>query len=951
MIVHSVLYQILNRKNLLIAFLLITSISSRAQQLIQDGEKLYLSNTLIVKVDSGIFPEQLTKALTKVSVTNTKELYPTESIFKKGDGSVNLGGIYLVEYNTTEDPLILAEEVAGMPGVLWAEPKYIRKVCYTPVDSFYSIGEQENLMQINAPSAWDITKGDKKIIIGIVDTGVDWLHPDLVENIYKENDSLVPGSDLGGDIVRPDNDPSEDINTKGLYHGTAVAGIASAVSDNTIGIASIGFRCSILPVKASVKNYFRNDGLYILYGAEGIKWAADHGAKVINCSWGGYGYSAYEQSVIDYAISKGAVVVAAQGNDGSNADFYPANYNGVLSVGWLDTGPGVKTINKSANYGKKVAVFAPGSYINTTWQRPEQISPGIYGKAYGSSASAPHVSGLAGLLWSVFPDYTPKQIVERIRATSDLIDDYNDNSLKNLLGHGVINASRAVDKNVIAVSVRAEDIRFIDHGNGDKNFTPGEEVSIKMKFINYLSGVDNITIKLATTDEYTVIENGTFNTGSMGTHEIRSNELNAFKFKVAMDVPNNHTVSFLLQFIDGAGYTDFQWFDVEINKYNPRNLDFTIQTGKIILTMSSKGDLGFSDYPNNLVGKGFKYKTYGNLLYEGSFMYGTGPLNLMDAAHIKDQKSTDFVPKYSPTSQYWKTGNFLDSGAGSSALGILTTIFFKMIDNNYIIEYPMYQNSVIMDCILKNDTGNNIDSLYVGYYFDWDIPESNHYKDTTYFDNENKIAVTYNTTDSNAPFTGVGLVSDPKESCYYAIDNDAITGEIIFNDETGFSDSEKWHALSNGADKASGKSGNISYVISSGPYSILPGKRLKIAFAITAGSTLKEVTDAVRQSRLYYGAESWNIHEQHKLEFQLHQNYPNPFNPSTTISFSICRSGYVKLKVYNILGQEVATLLDGFLTPQTINIKFDGTGLPSGVYVYCIEQWGYIISRKMLLLR
>ena len=558
------------RNYLLSILLVVLSVASlSAQQVIQNGKKLYLSNTLIVKVKNNISSAQFTTALAKFSINNATELYPKNSFLNKKAAAAILSGIYLVKYNTMEDPEKLAAEVARMPDVLWAEPKYIQRICYAPDDSLFISGDQENLIQINAPAAWDKTTGNKNIIIGIVDNGVDWQHPDLAENIYMENDSLVPGSDLGNQ----DNDPSEDISPGVTYHGTLVAGVTGAVTDNEIGIASVGFNCSILPVKASVKNFNDAQGLpYILYGFEGIKWAADHGAKVINCSWGGYGYSAFNQAVIDYALAKGALVVAAQGNDSSSADFYPADYKGVLSVGWLDTGINVKTINKQANYGRKVKVYAPGSHIYSTWQRPTESSPAIYRQGNGSSLSTPHVSGLAGLVWSEFPHYTPMQIEERIRVSSDFIDDYHDNSYKYLLGHGAINASRATDKSVTAISVRADSIQFIDMGDGDGIFDPDEDVIIKLNFTNYLSPVNNVVATLGTNDSLVTIENGSVYIGSMDSLTTIFNTSGTFLFKLAQKIPHKYKIHFLLQYTNGNDYNDFQWIDIIANDTKPYSL-------------------------------------------------------------------------------------------------------------------------------------------------------------------------------------------------------------------------------------------------------------------------------------------------------------------------------------------------------------------------------------------
>jgi serine protease len=936
--------KIVSRKYFLFAlFFSVTTTSLSAQQVIQNGKTFYLANTLIVKVKGGTSLARLNKSLANYSITSAKEIYPSTGVLNKSAGSKILTGIYLVRYNTTENPVRLATEIAKSPDVLWAEPKYVRRVCLTPDDSIYSVGNQEYLNQIDATHAWDITTGDKKIIIGIVDVGVDWNHPDLAANIYMENGSLIPGSDLGGLHGTPDDDPSEDTNPAGRYHGTFIAGVASAVTDNKIGVASIGFNCSILPVKASKDDSRINGEALVEYGFEGIKWAADHGAKVINCSWGGYGHSEYEQSIIDYAISKGAIVVASYGNDSSNSNFYPAAYNGVLSVGWLNTGIGVKTVNPGANYGQNVKVFAPGSGIYSTWQRPEESSPGIYKSAGGSSASAPLVSGLAGLVCSIFPTYTPMQVLERIRVTSDYIDDYNKSLYRNLLGHGVINASHAVDKNITAISVRADSIHFIGSSDQEGIFGPGEEISVYIDFTNYLAKVDNITVTLTTKDTYITIENGTFNTGPMDTLTTISNELNVFRFKIAGNTPNNHSIDFLLKFSNGTDYTDFQWTNIKTT-----NSYLTHSNNNITLTVTSKGTLGFNDFPFNQAGQGFKYKGSKNLMFEGAFMYGISPSKIMNEARIIDRQKQDFIydapmKTFYHADEYYGVTRFSDSGAGTNALGIQTIL------SSYSSSESTEKNYISLISRLDNIASKNIEQLYAGYFIDWNIPEDDPGNDTTYFDNVNNIAIAYNTRDTASPYTAMGLINAESGFGFYAIDNKAISGPVQISDSNGFTDAEKWYALSNGVKKSSAGTVDISYIISAGPYNIPAGQGVVVEFVIGAGPTLQRAIDAILACRK---RRSGHV-EQIPSDFQLDQNYPNPFNSTTTIGYKLAADRRVTLKVYDILGRTVVTFVDRFqhVGEYRVQLSSDKYRLSSGVYFYRLTTGDFSSTKKMILIK
>lgn len=935
--------QIFSRKYCLIFLSITLSISSlSAQQVIQEGKTLYLSNTLVVKMKSGTTPALLNNILANYSINSAKEIYPSNDKLNKFRNTEILTGIYLIKYNSTEDPAGFASKVAKLPGVLWAEPKYVRRICYFPSDSLFQNGKQEYLAQIGAMNAWDKTTGNKKVIIAVIDTGVDWLHPDLAANIYMENGFLIPGSDLGGLNGIPDDDPLEDADSSNHYHGTLVAGIASAVTDNKIGVASIGFNCSILPVKVTKDNSRINGVPNILYGFEGIKWAVDHGAKIINCSWGGYPYSSYEQSVIDYAVANDAVVVASYGNDSSNTCFYPAAYKGVLSVGWANTGIGVKTINPAANYGERIKVFAPGTAIFSTWQRPSESSEGIYNEGSGSSLSAPLVSGLAGLVWSKFPFFTSRQVLERIRVTSDFIDDYRESSLRNLLGHGLINASRAVDENIKAISVRADSIHFVGSGNQEGIFGPGEEITVEVDFTNYLSAVNNVVVTLISTDKYITIKNSTFNTGQMGALTTISNKSNEFKFRIAQNAPDNHTVHLLLEYSDGEGYYDFQWTTMKVT-----NTFYTLSNNNYTLTVTSKGTLGFSDFPYNLVGEGFKYASSENLLFEGAFMYGTSSTRVMNAARILYQQKNDFkfiapIKTWSDEDTYIGITYFSDAGAGKNALGIETT--------QTSVSYSQGSESkyILLISSLNNITSNDIKQLYAGYFIDWNIPDSNSQQDTTYFDNVYKTAIACDINDTSAPYTAMALISAENDFGFYAIDNNSTSGPVQIGDSDGFTDAEKWYALSNGVKQSSAGIGDISYVISGGPYDIPAGQDVVVKFAMAAGSTLQEVHDAIKSCRQRFGIEPV---ETKPLVFRLFQNYPNPFNTETTIKYYIAKTSAVTLKIYDILGREVRTLVKENKAPGEYTAKLIGARLSSGVYYYTLQAGNFIQARKLVLLK
>ena len=267
--------------------------------------------------------------------------------------------IYTVAFEKNIDPLKLAAEYSNLPEVEYAEPIPVFYECEVPNDTRYS--ECQHLVQMMCPDAWDIHKGENNpVLVGINDSGVDWKHPDLVNNLFQNLgedadgdghvieyiDSLwqfdpgdVNGIDDEGNGYADDfvgwnfyPDDGSQVNnpwaSTANQHGTHVAGISAGSTNNGLGIASISWNVKFLPTK-----HGSNAGSSSIYNAyDGIKYLAEMGADVINCSWGGGGYSQAGQDIIDYAYSLGTVIIAAAGNNNSQALFYPAAYKNVVSV-------------------------------------------------------------------------------------------------------------------------------------------------------------------------------------------------------------------------------------------------------------------------------------------------------------------------------------------------------------------------------------------------------------------------------------------------------------------------------------------------------------------------------------------------------------------------------------------------------------------------------------------
>lgn len=273
--------------------------------------------------------------------------------------------------------------------VMSVEPNYIYRSDFTPNDA--SLDRQYAWGRISAFMAWDTTRGSSGVTVAVVDSGIQRTHPDL-------DAKIVPGYDFVSGDSAPDD---------GNGHGTHVAGTAAAETNNATGGAGTCPECRLMPIRV-----LDNNGNGTLANvANGIRWAVDHGAKVINLSLGGPGSSTL-QSAVDYASSKGAFLACAAGNSNtsSTSSSYPAAYSSCFAVASTTS---TDARSSFSNYGNWVEVAAPGSSIYSTW-----INSG-YNTISGTSMATPHVAGLAGLLAS--QGRTATQIRDRICSTSDRI--------------------------------------------------------------------------------------------------------------------------------------------------------------------------------------------------------------------------------------------------------------------------------------------------------------------------------------------------------------------------------------------------------------------------------------------------------------------------------------------------------------------------------------------------
>ncbi|MGX9706876.1 S8 family peptidase [Laceyella tengchongensis] len=324
-----------------------------AEEVDSQAGKLYAPGQVVVKYKANASASAVKSARAKANGT----------VMEKN----NKLGFEVVKVKGSVEATI--EKLKKDPNVEYAEPNYYLHASYTPNDPYFS-SRQYGPQKIQAPQAWDIAEGSGAKI-AIVDTGVQSNHPDLAGKVVG-----------GWDFVDNDSTPQD-----GNGHGTHCAGIAAAVTNNSTGIAGTAPKASILAVRVLDNS---GSGTWTAV-ANGITYAADQGAKVISLSLGGTVGNSGLQQAVDYAWSKGSVVVAAAGNAGNTAPNYPAYYSNAIAVASTD-----QNDNKSSfsTYGSWVDVAAPGSSIYSTYPTS------TYASLSGTSMATPHVAGVAGLLAS-----------------------------------------------------------------------------------------------------------------------------------------------------------------------------------------------------------------------------------------------------------------------------------------------------------------------------------------------------------------------------------------------------------------------------------------------------------------------------------------------------------------------------------------------------------------------
>ena len=565
------------------------------------SEMLINDNALLFCIDKhhpilDLSENQSNRSNVQIQLNNffeTISQYTIEPWLKSATKDDHSGDIYLNRiYRVTFDNVNRSElsgiknELNTLPFIYHVEYDYFSVPFYQPNDTRYN--QQWFIPKVQSDHAWDFwdinggdIPGSKDILLASVDTGVDWNHSDLINNVWQNlgedadgdgrtlefinNQWVFDPGDLNNvddddwdnnpntyidDLIGwdpagmngvDDNDPMP-LGSWGWSHGTHVAGLLGATTDNNKGVASSCFDCSILSVKVSDDN--QQNEVYITDGYDGILYAAkvgfyrtDRGFSIINNSWGSLYYNIFEQATIDVAHNDyNAIIIAAAGNDHIDSAHYPSSYEHVISVTATNSSERVNW----ATYHETVDLASPGEGIEST---VIQNNPNNENNAYdswsGTSMASPAAASVIGLLSSFNPEWGPEQLETMILATSDpIIYSINSNYLDGKIGQGRVDALRALATPLLPK---------IDLAEIDAQVITGDDSIIDSGELVYLTTIlyndpnwgiaSNPNISLNSISEYFEITNSNQAIDNINPGDVYLNIETPFEILISNDIP------------------------------------------------------------------------------------------------------------------------------------------------------------------------------------------------------------------------------------------------------------------------------------------------------------------------------------------------------------------------------------------------------------------------------
>jgi serine protease len=817
---------------------------------------------------------------------------------KKGQAT-RLSDIYFVETTTEVTRTSALKRIKNEASIIYAEPKPIPRLFDTANDPNHT--SQYYLGQMDMYRAWGVTQGDSTVVIGIVDTGTDLTHEDLDGKIAYNYADPVNGIDddmdgfvdnfFGWDLSENNNYPQADANG----HGVRVAGIAAAATNNEIGISGVGYNTTFLPVKTM------NSEGQLNTAWEGIVYATDHGAQIIVCSWGGVVPTNFGQDVIDYATYDcNALVVAAAGNSNNEDIYYPASLPNVLSV--AATNQNDQRWNGST-YGHTVDVSAPGAAIYAT------TLGNSYGNGWGTSFAAPAVAGVAALIKHQRPHLSALQIRQQIINTTYLLDTIPQNVLHaGKLGSGRVDGYQALTDTLVS------GLELLEMELSSAPM-PADTVHLTGKIINYLYPA-TVSASITSLSEYATVLDPQINFGIIGINSFAQINDSDLAIKIDETIPHDHEVTIQFALNDGKKIRK-RFFSFTANQSW-----ITITDNNLNMTAPANGRLGFNSL-SPLQGSGIWIDNMRNIVWEAGIIHGNG-IDLVTSTFL------NATPFHITNGQTLLENTLWDFASEAVMTDTNKTNSMNINIEQQILasQAPELDRTFILNYSYINQSNTNYENFHAGLFFDWDL--GNAASNEAFFDTENNIAFC-NSLDGSSLYVGVKIINRPFH--HYAFELNEETEGINITD--GFTNEERWFALTNERPLAGGENGNdVAHMVSTNENTLNASDTLLLQVIFSVGYHQADVINSIESAERMV-SELTHISKPQQAAVSV---FPNPTKSATISSAEIIQT----INVYDLSGN----LLEKF-APKTSNATISTHG--SGIYIIEIITKENSVIRKLIV--
>jgi serine protease len=817
-----------------------------------------------------------------------------------------------------------------------AEEAPLSWISAVPDDSLF-INQAPFLGQLTLIPAWDVVKGeDGAVVIAIVDGGTEWRHPDLIDNIWR-NPGEIEGNGVdddgngfvddvrGWNFANGSDDPTGLPNLNfNASHGTHVAGLAAARTNNRRGVVGSSWNARILPVNASDPQVDRG----IAFGYEGILYAAMLGADVINASWARPGggtstpqrASVFEEDIVNAARALGSLVVVAAGNNGlSDFPAYPAFYPSTLAVTATDfSGP---QLWFSANRDHWVDIAAPGVRLMST------VAGGGYAIQSGTSMASPVVAGIAALVKTQHPDWSPEQIRQQLRWSGLDINLINPTAA-GLMGGGLVQAGAAVGPTLPGVHVAS--VSFNDQ-DGDGLAEGGEVLEFSFDLVNEGAAAQNVFVRLLSDDPSLQILDGKDTVRiPVLQAETRTTVRDGFLVWLSLQVPPGHRPALRLEVeVEGRRLA---------NVFYPQlaPLDASVANAGVEYSLTANGKLGFSTLtsPYSLGGVGLRRPGQRSVMLGGGLLVGDGPDRVSDA--VQSARPLDAFEDFHPLQ-----GQGLTRSEGPDAVELRASFSDRVSASR--LGVGVHQRALASPTLGREDfvlfsteVEAQIDSLFgvrVAFLVDWEMTYLGEDRDRILVDPAERMVLAQSVSADPAlsAWAGFAVIEAPAgfaSGWLWDIRTTDTGVDPALYDPADLSakpsDETLWQLMSGPADGGISPEGGVASVLSVGPFDLARGEHEVVTMAWLLGDSEEDCRAALLEAKIAWtelrdpsggGAASL-------VEFL--PTIPNPIRGRGLIRFRLPTPSSVRLRILDQRGREVVQLLSGPLSAGVHRATWSG---------------------------